>query len=173
MLVQDPTPVKVICGILYSDTELLERAILACEREFGPIDYRSDAWPFDITDYYDGEMGSPIERIFISFLKLADPGELAGWKHITNRIETKLAVDGQRKVNLDIGYLDFDKLVLASAKYNGQKVYLGQGIYADPTLHYSKGQFEAYFSAFPDFKDDRYYGALLEIRERYKLGVRG
>lgn len=167
-----PQPVKLLCGILYSNEELLERAILQLEELAGSLDYRSDAIPFDVTDYYAAEMGKPIWRLFVSFADLIDPGELANLKTATNAIEDQLAVGGKRQVNIDTGYLDYDKLILASAKYNGQKIYLDQGIYADPTLHFRTGEFEPYPTAFPDFQDDRYYDFLIEIRKLYKLALR-
>lgn len=75
---------------------------------------------------------------------------------------------GKRKINLGPGYMDFDKVVLASAKYNAQKIYLSQGIYADPTLWYEKGVFTACPFAFPDFKTDLYHKIFLHIRSLYK-----
>jgi len=168
----EPLEVKFLCGILYSDESRPERALEKLEGLLGPVDYRSPALPFDVSDYYVPEMGSPIHRLFVSFEQLRNPGKLAQLKTATNGIEDELAVKGERRVNIDTGYLDYDKLVLASAKYNGQKIYLDQGIYADPTLHFSEGTFHPYPTAFPDFQDDRYHGSLLEIRRLYKLGVR-
>ena len=169
-----PDPVKLFIGALFSDEDLLHEALFRCENEFGAIDYRSRRFLFDVTDYYHEEMGSPIYRQFFSFTPLATPGKLAEFKLVTNEIETETASDGKRKVNLDIGYMDYHKVVLASAKYNGQKIYLDHGIYADPTLYYRKGQFHPYDWAFPDFKDsDAYYQALLKVREIYKSQQRG
>jgi hypothetical protein len=74
----------------------------------------------------------------------------------------------RRRVNLDPGIMDYDKFVLASAKYNGQKVYLDRGIWADLTLHYEKGRFDPYPWSFPDFKSRIYDGAFMEIRQLYK-----
>lgn len=75
-------------------------------------------------------------------------------------------------VNLDVGYLDFHKLVLASAKYNGQKIYLDQGIYADPTLYFEGGQFHAFENTFPDFKSNTYHEVFLKIRNTYKAQIK-
>jgi hypothetical protein len=72
-------------------------------------------------------------------------------------------------VNLDAGYMDYDKVVLVSAKYNGQKIYLDQGIWADLTLHYEKGQFNPYPWSFPDFKMGIYNDVFMEIRKKFKL----
>ncbi len=168
----EPTPVKLICGILYSDEALLERAISLLTGRYGRIDYRSSLFPFTITGYYVPEMGSPIWRLFCSFQPLVNPKDLAGIKIACNALEEELAVDGRRKVNLDPGYMDYDKLVLASAKYNAQKIYLDFGIYADPTLHYEKGVYHPAPFAFPDFKSGEYNEAFLRIRARYKGQLR-
>ncbi len=165
----EPQAVKMIAAILFSDSDLLDQAVSESEQLFDPVDYRSDQFLFDVTDYYEEEMGSPIYRQFVSYTSLGNPGNLADWKIATNQLEDRLAMDGSRRVNIDIGYLDYHKFVLASAKYNGQKIYLGKGIYADPTLYYRKGSFHPYDWSFPDFKaNDRYYDALLAIRQLYK-----
>jgi hypothetical protein len=164
----DPFPVQLFIGILYSDLALLEKALAAIEMRFGDVDYRSPDIPFDVTDYYEPEMGSPQFRFFVSFRKMVFPNELARIKIETNLIEDALAVGGLRKVNLDSGYLDYDKAVLASAKYNAQKVYLDSGIWADLTLHYEKGRYHAYPWSFPDFRSGRYDAVFLKMRRLYK-----
>ncbi len=166
---EQPDPVKIFIGALFSDEELLNDALQKCESGFGAIDFRSEKFLFDVTDYYEAEMGAPIFRQFFSFRDLGNPGDLSNWKILTNRIEDEVSPHGERKVNLDVGYMDYHKVVLASAKFNGQKIYLDHGIYADPTLYYRKGRFHPYDWSFPDFKkSDSYYEALLKIREIYK-----
>ncbi len=164
----EPEPVKFFVAILYSDADLLEKAIGVLQEKFGRIDYRSPAFEFKVTDYYEAEMGEPIYRKFVSFEKLINPGELAAIKIATNQLEDELAVDGRRKVNLDPGYMDFHKVILASAKYNSQKIYLDHGIYADPTLWYEKGEFKPYPLSFPDFKAGVYNQTFLHIRGLFK-----
>ena len=115
------------------------------------------------------EIGSPIFRLFVSFDQLIHPKDIARIKIETNKIEEQLSVQGKRKVNLDSGYMDYDKVVLASAKYNGQKIYLDHGIWADLTLHYEKGRYDPYPWSFPDFKKGIYNEVFLKIRERYKI----
>ncbi len=163
-----PEPVKLFMGILYSDAALLEKALSLLVEECGEIDFESPNFEFTISDYYKEEMGGPISRKFISFLELISPKDLAQIKIDTNQIEEELMVVGKRKVNLDPGYMDYNKVVLASAKFNAQKVYLDHGIYADPTLWYEKGRFEPYPFAFPDFKTDLYEKTFLHIRALYK-----
>ena len=168
MQAESPTPVKFFIGALYSQPERLEQALALIEKEFSPIDYQSKDYPFDVTDYYEPEMGSPIFRRLISLTEMKDPIALAPAKLTTNEIELQLATHSRRKVNLDIGYLDYDKVVLASAKYGIHKIYIGHGIYADMALHYEKGRFSPYPWAFLDFRENRYYRDFMEIRICYK-----
>jgi hypothetical protein len=165
----NPFPVKLIIAALYSDDLLFRKAKQVCADRFGRIDFESRPFEFDVTDYYFAEMGSPVFRAFISFEILIDPSQITHIKIKSNNIEDLFAVQGKRKVNLDAGYMDFDKLVLASAKYNWNKVYIGQGIWADITLHYEKGDFIPLPWGFPDFKSGKYNQELLKIRELYKL----
>lgn len=165
---QPPAPVKLFIAALYSDAGKMEEAARLLQDRYGAIDFRSQPLPFTVTDYYAPEMGSPLFRQILAFQPLIDPGELARIKLETNTLEERLAVAGQRKVNLDPGYLDYDKVVLASTKYNGQKIYLAHGIYADLTLRYSKGSFLPYPWSFPDFKTGEYTPFFLQIRTLYK-----
>ena len=172
MLPQTVDPVKLFMGVLYSDEALLSAALGQLEGLYGPMDCRSQPWPFAVSEYYVPEMGSPIWRIFIGFRRLIGPQEIARIKLETNEVEAALSAEGLRKVNLDPGYLDYDKIVLASAKYNGQKVYLDHGIWADLTLRYEKGRFYPYPWSFPDFKSDTYYSAFFELRQSYKTAMK-
>lgn len=163
-----PDPVQLFTGILYSKEKHLLSAIAQLIPLFGEPDYRSPEFPFTVTDYYDHELGSPVFRTFVSFSPLIMPDQLADIKIKTNSIEDALAVGELRAVNLDPGYLDYDKVVLASAKYNGQKIYLSQGIWADLTLHFEKSGFDPYPWSFPDFKQHLYDDVFLHIRRLYK-----
>ena len=167
-----PDPVKLFIGILYSDEEVLKGAKEFLQEKYGKIDYESQPFEFIITDYYVPEMGSPIYRMFISHEPLIQPNEIARIKLESNEIEDQLTITGKRKVNLDPGYMDTCKAVLASAKYNGPKVYLDDGIYADLTLYYEKGTFHPYPWSFPDFKTGQYNRPFLQIRELYKAQLK-
>src|SRR6056297_2842592 len=161
---QEITPVKYFIGALHSSQELLEKSLAIIADRFSPIDLMSGDYLFEGTDYYEAEMGSPVYRRIFSLEELRDPLFLADAKLICNDIEDELAIGGNRKVNLDIGYIDFNKVVLGSAKYCANKIYIGKGIWADPALQYSKGKFSPYPWAFMDFKRDIYYDFIMQIR---------
>ena len=161
-------PVKLIIGFLYRERNVYRMALERTHALWGISDYQSQEYFFNLTDYYESEMGKPIFRSFNSYSILIDPGKLAEIKLMTNNLEEELSESGKRRVNLDPGYLDYDKLVLASAKYNYQKVYLSGGIYADITMFYRKGRYIAADWAFPDFKEGLYENEFLQMRHQYK-----
>jgi hypothetical protein len=150
-----------------------EPALCAALAEtFGPIDYRGPLLPFEDGGYYAPEMGAPLYRGFASFRGLSDPGDLVRWKLAARELEAKWAHDDKRTRNLDIGYLDPDKLVLASFKQGPRKIYLGEGVWADMVLGYSNGAFDPTPWTFPDFRSGYYNSSLGVIREKLKAEMR-
>src|SRR5262245_40910542 len=163
-----PKPVKLILATLDGDEAIAIQARGRLSTAFGELDFVSARLPFAATDYYDREMGKPIYRQFYAFAGLIPPETLPAIKLRTLVLENEFAVAEKRRINLDPGYLDSDKFVLASTKYHGNKIYLGQGIWADMTLHYEKGKFTALPWSFPDFRSGLYEPTFLRIREIYK-----
>jgi hypothetical protein len=168
----DPDPVKYVVGAIFGDESIAGRAIECLEEDLGEVDYVSPVFVFDATNYYCDEMGSPLYRKFYAFKRLASPGDLARVKVMASRIEEQFARQGRRQVNLDPGYVDIGKYVLASFKYKVDKVYLDRGVYADPTLYYENRTFLAYPWSFPDMKCGVYSDTFLHIRKLYKENLR-
>ncbi len=162
-----PEPMKYFVAILFRTSEALAAGKQELIAVWGGFDFEGKDHPFDLTDYYEPEMGTPLYRRIIAFEQLLSPTELVEMKLRGNRIEDALAVAGKRIVNLDAGYLDHNKVVLASAKGFGQKIYLAKGIYADFVGRYEKGRYQPFHWTFPDFKDGRYDKELLAIRQSY------
>lgn len=127
---------------------------------------------FDYTDYYNEEFGSPLKRQFISFKKLINPDELAGIKVATNRLEKKLSHNSSRIINIDPGYLDMAKLVLATTKDYKHRIYLSKGIYAEVTLRYENKTFQPWEWSYPDYRTAQYLAIFNQIRQIYSSQIR-
>jgi len=162
-----PEPVKYFVAILWSDAAALTEAKVQLVRRFRAIDFEGPDRAFDLTDYYEKEMGTPLARRLAAFGPLRTPEKLAAGKRACIAIEQALAGPKGRRVNLDIGYLDHNKIVLASVKAAGQKIYLSKGIYADLIARYAQGAYQPFPWTFPDFKDGRYNPELAELRNLY------
>lgn len=168
-----PQPVKLICGLLGADLGLLRRARQLLTRRFGPADLESDIWPFARTDYYQEEMGPDLKRLFLSFDGLTPPDALAGIKLETNAIEAQIAeqcsgLGFARPVNLDPGYVDLAKLVLATTKDRSHRIYIGQQMYAEVTLHFVEGRWQTWPWTYPDYRQAHYHEFFRRVRERLR-----
>ena len=168
-----PLPVKLFCGLLSGDLDLLQRARQLLRRRFGPIDLESGIWPFDQTDYYQDEMGSDLQRQFVGFERTTHPDALPGIKHETNAIEEEItaqcaALEIPRPVNLDPGYLDLGKLVLATTKDRSHRLYIGQSMYAEVTLHFVDGNWQTWPWTYPDYRQRKYHEFFTRLRDRFR-----
>lgn len=165
---EDVAPVKIIVAALWNNDADWRQAVGLLSEHWGHVDEQHSACKFSATDYYQPEMGKSIQRQLLAFENLTDPAALPDLKLTTNQLEEDFSRGGSRTVNLDVGYLDLHKLVLASTKEGPQKIYMGKGIWADLTLLYRKGGFHPLPWTFPDFSDHLYDNFLLRTRARYK-----
>jgi len=165
-----PHPVKLISGIITSKPLLFNEIEKSLTKYFGPIDYRSRILDFNCTDYYKQEMGNDLKRRFFSFKKLIDPGKLSEIKLKTNKIELLFAKGSKslkRSVNIDPGYVNDAKLVLASTKDYNHRLYVLKGIYQEITLTFQSSSFKPFEWTYPDYRTNDYIGIFNHIRELY------
>ncbi len=166
-----PHPVKLFVGMLAARTDLFEISQAELAGKFGPIDAVGEVLPFDFTDYYEAEMGPGLMRKFIGFERLINPKELVPAKLFANDLEERIAErfgSRRRIINLDPGYVSLSKLVLASTKDYSHRVYLGDGIFAEVTLHFARGRFNPWPWTYPDYKTDAYCRFFEAIRKQYR-----
>ena len=168
-----PGLVKLIVGMLSKDDAVFAAAEAMMQPVWGRIEIVSDVMPFTQTSYYAKQMGEPLLRKFVSFADLIDPGDLAEIKHQSNRLETELAdsktfetLNVARPINLDPGYIDQSKLVLATTKNFSHRIYIGRSMYAEATLHYQQGSWQAWPYTYPDYACGTYDDFLNLARRR-------
>jgi hypothetical protein len=162
-----PEPVKLFVAILWAERSALGESLRLLTDLYGPTDFTGPDRAFDATRYYEREMGSGLSRRLVSFRQPVSPEVLVQAKLDCNSIEDRLAGAAGRRVNLDVGYLDHNKVVLGSNKAAGQKIYLGRGVYADLVGRYREGRYQPFEWTFPDFQDGRYDPELAAVRRTY------
>ncbi|RKY37009.1 MAG: DUF4416 domain-containing protein, partial [Candidatus Omnitrophota bacterium] len=86
-------------------------------------------------------------------------------------LEKKFSHQGKRNINIDPGYLNEGKLILASTKDNLQRVYLGKGIYAEVTLYFRKGEYHPFMWTYPDYCSFEYREIFREIRSIFRTQI--
>lgn len=165
-----PEAVNLVCGAIYSPDADIVAVRRRLEETFGPADMESEVFAFDLSDYYEPEMGAGLLKKFFSFEKLIEPETISVIKLATNRIEEGFvfAGTGGRRVNLDPGYVAVSKFVLATTKDYGHRVYLGKGIFAEVTMRFVKGTFIPMEYTYPDHRTEGYIRFLNGVREMYR-----
>jgi hypothetical protein len=168
-------PVKLFTGVLVANEDLIAEVESELHSSYGPLDYRSPVLPFTFTDYYRHETGDHILRVFFSFERLIEADQLPEIKRHTNALEEKFAASAtavKRPVNVDPGYLEPAKVVLASTKNFYHRMYLGRGIFGEVTMHFRNGKFEFFPWTYPDYKSEEYQAFFLELRAIYRTQLR-
>ncbi|OQY06705.1 MAG: GTP-binding protein [Desulfobacteraceae bacterium 4572_123] len=166
---QEPRAAKLVVGLLMKDKELFGPLAEALSKKLGLPDIVSAWFDFDYTGYYEQEMGGPLFRRMLAFKTLIPQDDLAGIKLITNAIEQDFQQNGNRRANIDPGYLLSERFVLATGKNFAHRIYIGRNIYADLTLIYRNGAFQTLPWTYPDYADSSMLTFLGRVRNKYVL----
>lgn len=162
-----PAPVCPILALTYQQREQADQALEWFREKAGEVSTSSEPFTFIHTRYYEPEMGSDLSKIFYAFADLMDPADLVSLKRYSNHIEERLSVQGRRRVNLDPGYLEAAKLILATTKNFSHRIYLGQGIYGDVQLYWRDGRFQCNPWTYPDYQDATTLAFFTRVRDHY------
>ncbi|MFH1190618.1 MAG: DUF4416 family protein [Candidatus Omnitrophota bacterium] len=161
--------VKLVFGFIYQDEAIFLQARNKIKLKFGKIDFEPPRLDFNHSDYYGKEMGDGLKRRFISFSKLISMSELYRVKLYANRLESRFSNGPNRKINIDPGYVDKAKLVLASTKDYAHRIYLRKGIFAEIALAYRGNSFSSNDWSYPDYRSKEYLDIFNQIRALYVL----
>lgn len=164
---QPAQPAKLVVALLLGDKGLLPDITRLLQRTLGELDMVSPWLDFEYTHYYTAEMGSPLYRRVLVFKNLIPQRQLADIKCSTNQVEQTLAEQGRRRVNIDPGYLLYERFVLATGKNYAHRIYIGEGIYADLTLIFQEGGYQPLPWTYPDYRAPEMHTFLLQVRRKY------
>jgi len=171
---KEPGPAKLFMSLIASEDAIFYRSLEDLRLAFGEVDFTSGRFPFDFTDYYTEEMGSPLFRHFITFERLISIPLLPEIKKTTNRLEEKYSTSaGKRRVNIDPGYLSLAHAILATTKGYTHRPYLKDGIYADLTLIYQNRTFQPLEWTYPDYRQDQIILLFNRFRKKYVEDLKG
>jgi hypothetical protein len=162
------SPVKLICGVIYKEDALYAEVRRRLEAEWGKIDSESPAFPFDLTGYYEDEMGGGLVRRFVSFETLVPPESLPAAKlwaiELESIIRQERGLTG-RPVNIDPGYLTASAVIMATAKDFAHRIPLGRGIYAHLEFLFSRPGVRTLDWTYPDLRREPAQASFRNVRE--------
>jgi hypothetical protein len=165
-----PHPPSLLVLVAFSRYgEALDWARQTAEDAWGPVALASERFEHHETTYYEAAMGTNLVKTFFAFETSFDPADLAECKETSNRWELDYQQPSRhpepRPLNLDPGYLTEAKLVLATTKDRDHRIYLRGGIYAEVTLHFQRGAWQAWPWTYPDYQRADYHAFFLRCRE--------
>ncbi len=165
---KEPKLSKLFVSLIASGEDVFVRGVEDLRLAFGEMDFISDRLRFDLTDYYAREMGEGLFRHFIAFKQLIPMATLPDIKRATNALEQRHAApQGNRRINLDPGYLCLEHVILATTKGYTHRPYLRDGIYADLTLIYRDKSYRALEWTYPDYRQAEIILLFNQLRKRY------
>lgn len=150
--------------------EALEWGVNQLTSNFGAPLLQSGVLPFNETTYYTPEMGSDL-LIQLTAFNLIDPSTLSAIKNHTNELEViykeNVTVPEERPLNLDPGYLNANKFVLATTKDANHRLYLGDGIYAESTLYFQSAAWQNWSWTYRNYQRQDHKDFLLTCRKAF------
>lgn len=148
--------------------DALDWARTKLEPVYGAISLVSSDFAFNQTSYYEATMGKDLLKRFLVFESFFLPESLPDVKNFTIRVENELAASHtypeSRPLNLDPGYLQLGKFLLATTKDQAHRIYLRDKIFAEVTLRYQKTGFEPWPWTYADYKEPAVRAFLDEAR---------
>ena len=159
-----PTPGKLVISSIFRDERILSTLFPLISEVAGEIQFAGPLLPFDRTDYYHAEMGKPLCRRFLVASTAVSRDALPEIKIRMEAIEQEFSEDGQRVVNLDPGLLTPENFILATGKNFSHRIYLKDGVFADLTLIFQKGEYRPLPWTYPDYASLEIRALLKELR---------
>jgi hypothetical protein len=170
---KEPQPAKLFMSLIVSENGIFHQGVQDLCSMRGETDTISQRFPFDFTDYYTQEMGKPLFRHFITFGRLIPIPALPDIKQATNHLEEKYAApNGNRRINIDPGYICLEHVILATTKGYTHRPYLRDGIYADLTLLYRNKSFQPLEWTYPDYRQEEVITLFNQFRKKYREDLR-
>ena len=159
---------KLFASLITGDEVLFQRGLAGLCSSFGETDWISERFPFTFTEYYTKEMGPELFRHFVVFKNLIPIPRLPDIKRMTNRLEEQwMNEEGNRRINIDPGYLCLHHILLATTKGYAHRPYLRDGIYGDLTLIYRDKSFQPLEWTYPDYRERSAIDFFNQVRKEY------
>jgi hypothetical protein len=116
-------------------------------------------------------MGTDVRRVLFSFDTLVGADTLAASKVRTNTLEAGYqegSTGAGRPVNLDPGYMEQSKVVVASTKNYYHRIYLGSGVFGELAMYYQSGAYRFLPWTYPEYQGRIFQDFFIEMRRIYR-----
>jgi hypothetical protein len=108
---------------------------------------------FPMKDFYSKEMGDVdcLKRLILVSKNMFDRKILTDEKVWTKKIENQFSHLKMRRINLDVGIITLENVILATGKNFVHRIYLRDGVFADLNLIFESNSYKALPWTYPDY----------------------
>lgn len=157
----------LFASVIYNSAVSFDKIRKEIIDSLAEIIYETEEVEFGHTSYYTKEMGDNLMRRFVFLRNEPDPDDVFEYKIKSNKTEELFAVNKQRTVNIDPGYMTLSKVCLLTTKNFSHRIYLRGGIYAEVTLSYQKKKYRTFEWTYPDYASDDIKNIFYYVRNKF------
>jgi len=173
----ESTPAKFFFAVAVGERRYLPEVEGLLLDQLGTLDFRSEIYCFsDFSSYYDLETGGKVWKYLFAARECLPPEQLVKVKLTAEQVQQKfLSQRGGRTcrdINVDPGYINGWQVVLSSVKNFTHRIYLEGGVYAETTLLYQRGDFQALPWTYADYKSKPVQAFLVKARQSWSSDSR-
>lgn len=117
-------------------------------------------------DYYSKEMGPDLTRIIVWDNTSFQREELVAGKLWADGIEQENLINGARSINIDIGMVFKEQVLLSTSKPYSHRIYLKDGVHAELTYTYENKSYHFLPWTYPDYQHEEKLGFFNSLRKR-------
>jgi hypothetical protein len=140
-------------ALMWKDNEYLNKIEDILISKFDEKLAETEPYQLGFSKYYISEMGEPLYKKFVILKEIIYKPELKDIKLYSMDLEKQFSENGKRKINIDPFYIDLDQLVVATKKYRGNRIYIGDGIYIEMELWYHNQSYQPFLWTYLDYKE--------------------
>lgn len=151
----EPSACFLFYSIIYSKDKFhLNNIVRHLKLDFSKLAILSPCFN-PLSSYYSKEMGDKnlLNRIIIFDQRLDKKENIVKAKLHAYEIEKTFATNtGARIVNIDPGYVSLENCILSTFKPYSHRIYLSQGVWAEPNYYFEQGSFKEFPWTYPDYR---------------------
>lgn len=116
--------------------------------------------------YYSKEMGDDLKRVILFSSNKVHREQMITEKLWATEIEAKTAKDNKRSLNIDMGIICLEQVLLSTSKPYAHRIYLNNGVYAELTYTYENKSYHFLPWTYPDYQHQEKIELFNSLRSR-------
>ena len=117
-------------------------------------------------EYYSKEMGDNLNRVILFSSKKVSREQMITEKLWATQVEAENAPNNKRNLNIDMGLICLEQVLLSTSKPYAHRIYLNNGVYAELTYTYENKSYHFLPWTYPDYQHQEKIDLFNSLRSR-------